>query len=245
MPRTVCAIRHIDFEDMGSLETLLKEKGWGIHYYDAATDDLSQIEARNPDLLVVLGGPIGAYEEDDYPFLNQELEIIKQRLDADKPLIGICLGGQLIARALGQEVYPGNNGKEIGWAPLTLTEEGKNSCLKHLIDCDGYVLHWHGDTFDMPEGATHLATSEKYANQAFTYGKALAFQCHPEIEKLAMEKWLVGHTATIAETPDLSVKGLRSETKEHAPKLEKVAQKIFSAWLDEVGLEGERLCAVS
>ena len=165
----VLAIRHVDFEHLGTFEAALARRGYAVRYVDAATDDIAALDALAPRLLVVLGGPIGAYEEALYPFLLGELRLIERRLAAGMPILGICLGCQLIARALGARVYPGK-AKEIGWSPIALTEAGRASPLAHLAGCDHRVLHWHGDTFDLPDGVELLASTKLTAHQAFRRG---------------------------------------------------------------------------
>ncbi|MCJ8278860.1 MAG: gamma-glutamyl-gamma-aminobutyrate hydrolase family protein [Rivularia sp. ALOHA_DT_140] len=141
--KSATVIRHIAFEDLGSLEIALQRKGYTIKYLEAGIDNLADI-APTEDMLIVLGGPIGAYDEQDYPFIVDELRLLEQRLKADLPTLGICLGAQLMARALGAKVYPGVE-KEIGWSGIKLTDEGKKSALIDL-DVDNIpVLHWHGD----------------------------------------------------------------------------------------------------
>ncbi|MEO1765042.1 MAG: gamma-glutamyl-gamma-aminobutyrate hydrolase family protein, partial [Cyanobacteria bacterium J06629_18] len=114
--KTATVIRHIAFEDLGTLEIALQRQGYAIKYLEAGVDDLTSISPTE-DMLIILGGPIGAYDERDYPFLVDELQILEQRLKAAKPTLGICLGSQLMARALGARVYPGGN-KEIGWSNI-------------------------------------------------------------------------------------------------------------------------------
>src|ERR1700743_576111 len=121
MSKTLLAIRHVAFEDLGGFEAPLAEAGYAIRYADMGVDAIAGFGA--PDLLVVLGGPIGVYEDDLYPWLKDEIALIAARLKAQKPTLGICLGAQLMARALGARVYPGR-AKEIGWKPLTLTSAG-------------------------------------------------------------------------------------------------------------------------
>jgi GMP synthase-like glutamine amidotransferase len=136
------------------------------------------VDPLMPDLLVCLGGPIGAYEEAAYPFLRDELALIERRLAAARPTLGICLGAQLMARALGARIYPAP-AKEIGWGEVRLSEAGQKGPLRHFAGVP--VLHWHGDTFDLPKGAELLASTVLCANQAFAFGRyALAFQFHPE-----------------------------------------------------------------
>ena len=233
---TVLALRHVPFEDLGLLAPILEEAGAGIRYVEVPTADLTQIDIKAPDLVVVLGGPIGAYEDDDYPFLKPEIALIESRLRADLPTLGLCLGSQLMARALGARVYKGP-AKEIGWSALALTDAGKTSSLKHLDGAKTAVLHWHGDTFDLPDGATRLASTEICRNQAFSWGKSvLALQFHAEAMGRALEAWFVGHTGEIAATEGISVKTLREDTARWTPVLEPLARRFFKEWLQSVGL---------
>ncbi|HJU70424.1 MAG TPA: glutamine amidotransferase [Paucimonas sp.] len=233
--RTAAVIRHVPFEDLGTLAQVLETRGYRISYHDAGVDDLAALKPANPDLLVVLGGPIGAYEEQHYPFLRDTLALLALRLAADAPTLGICLGAQLLARALGARVYPGPV-KEIGWAPLTLTAEGRASPVRHLAGDNTSMLHWHGDTFDLPTGAVLLASTAHCTNQAFRHGRhALAFQCHPELDPARFEQWLIGHAHEIAATPGVIVEVLRSDTRRHGAVLAAAARRTFHDWLDTIG----------
>jgi GMP synthase (glutamine-hydrolysing) len=227
--KTVAAIRHVHFENLGAFEPTLVQSGYALRYFAAGMDDLRSRELLECDLLVVLGGPIGAYEEDKYPFLLQELNLLERRLAATRPTLGICLGAQLLARALGGRVYPGPQ-KEIGWAPIELTEAGKQSAAWHLEN--GPVLHWHGDTFDLPAGAELLASTAICKNQAFRHGNStLAFQFHPEATAKNFEQWLIGHCCEIAGVPGLSVNALRADTERFANEAQQRGQRCFSEWL--------------
>jgi GMP synthase (glutamine-hydrolysing) len=224
MTKTLLALRHVAFEDLGGFETPLKEAGYAIRYCDMGL----QTPAGDFDLLAVLGGPIGAYEDDLYPFLTDELALISAALKAQKPVLGICLGAQLMARALGSRVYPGP-AKEIGWKKLTLSGEGQ----KHLAPLNGPpVLHWHGDTFDLPAGAINLASTDICKQQAFAVGKkALAFQFHPEAQEQGFERWLIGHAGEIAATPGVSVPGLRADTAKFATTAIAAGRRVLAGWL--------------
>ncbi|NEO51787.1 MAG: glutamine amidotransferase [Okeania sp. SIO3B5] len=232
--KNAIVIRHIAFENLGSLHAILKEKGYAIEYLEAAPGFLDKINPLTPDLVIILGGPIGADDEQDYPFVSDELDLLKQRLANNKPTLGICLGAQLMARALGGKVYQGN-GKEIGWFPIQLTKFGQSSPLQYLAPEETAVLHWHGDTFDLPEGAVHLAASAAYQNQAFAWGKsALALQFHPEVTTSGLEHWFIGHACEIAATPDVNVSKLRLNTGKYSQKLETQAKLFWQAWLTQV-----------
>ena len=226
---TAVALRHVPFEDLGLLGPLLERRGWRVSYRDAAVDSFADVDA---DLLIVLGGPIGAYEDAAYPWLADELRATERRLAAGLPTLGICLGSQLMARALGARVYPGH-AKEIGWSPLLLTDAGRRSCLAAVGNAA--VLHWHGDTFDLPEGATLLASTALYPNQAFAWkGRAMALQFHLEATAAGLERWYIGHAAEIAATPNIDVASLRAAAQRHAPVLAPPAEHVFGAWLDGI-----------
>src|SRR5499426_1975607 len=129
--RLALAIRHVACEDLGNLAQVLQQRGLVVRYVEAGMDDLVQLNPLAPEVLIVLGGPIGVYQEHAYPFLTDELHMLERRLAADLPTLGICLGAQLMARALGARVYAGPR-KEIGWAPLDVSEDGRRSCLRYL-----------------------------------------------------------------------------------------------------------------
>ena len=225
---TAIAVRHVAFEDLGTLTPALAARGYDVRYLDAGVDDVRDVAAC--DLAVILGGPIGAYEEDRYPFLSDEMRVIEARLAASLPTLGICLGAQLMARALGARVYPGAR-KEIGWSPLRLSAAGVNSPLGALGNPSLPVLHWHGDTFDLPTGAELLASTEITQNQAFAYGRhALALQFHIEAEPAKIERWLIGHTMELT-AAGIDIAALRRDTATHGPPLRSLTAKMLDGWL--------------
>ncbi len=180
MKQEVLAIRHVHFEDLGCLELVLGEQGHLVRYLDVGRARIDAPNPLDPSLLVVLGGPIGAYEDADYPHFAPLLSMFEKRMAAGLPTIGICLGLQLVARALGARVYP-LGGLELGWKPLTLTDAGRALALRHL-EADGKpvpVFHWHGDTFDLPNGATLLASTDACAHQAVHVGRSCARAAMP------------------------------------------------------------------
>ncbi|MRW83355.1 glutamine amidotransferase [Pseudoduganella sp. FT26W] len=225
-------LRHLAFEDLGLLGPLLEQAGYRIRYIEAGVDALAEHPPLEADLLVVLGGPVSVYDTADYPWLAEEISWLRPRLQADRPTLGICLGAQLMAAALNAKVYPGGV-KEIGWAPLALGREGDDfpGLLDYLAEA-GAVLHWHGDTFDLPSGARHLASSAMYQNQAFAWGAhCLALQFHPEFEAQRLEQWLIGHCLEIAAAPGVTLAGLRAATALHAPQAQAAGARFFDSWL--------------
>ncbi len=222
----VRVIGHVAFEDLGVFGPVLEQAGHGLETLQAGVDDLGDPLA--PDLLVVLGGPIGVYEQDRYPFLREEIGLIRQRLAARKPTLGVCLGAQLMAAALGARVYPGP-AKEIGWKKLRLTDAGRASCLAPLADVA--VLHWHGDTFDLPEAAQLLASTDICTHQAFSLGNfGLALQFHPEVQARGLERWLIGHTCELGGA-HIDIPALRADCAAKAPLLEQAGAEMLRGWL--------------
>jgi GMP synthase (glutamine-hydrolysing) len=230
--KTVSAFRHVHFEDLGVFAPIFLESGYEVSVYDAGIDDLRAVEAEDPDILVVLGGPIGANDEADFPFLEDERRIIENRLSGNRPTLGVCLGAQLIARAAGGKVFPGGM-KEIGWSALTLSADGLASPLRHL---NGPVLHWHGDTFELPPYATHLASTSSYANQAFALGQnVLGLQFHAEIDCDQIERWLIGHACDLI-LSGANVSHLRSDTRRFGAAMQAASSALLRDWLAHVAV---------
>lgn len=227
--------RHVPFEDIGLLEPVLEARGARINRIDVPLTDLSGHDPLAADLLVVLGGPIGVGDDDVFPFLENETALIERRLQAGAPVLGICLGAQLMARALGARVSPARR-KEIGWAPIDLTEAGRTGCLGRLEEDRPTVLHWHGDNFDLPRGADSLASTENCPHQAFAIDRhALGLQFHLEVPPERLEQWFVGHVVEIGSARGVEISQLRADTREHGPALARRAPLVFEHWLDQLG----------
>jgi GMP synthase (glutamine-hydrolysing) len=228
-------LSHLAFEDLGSFEAPLRERGFKIESVLAATASFPLQQAESCDLLVVLGGPISVYDQQDYPFLKDEIACIAKRLAARKPILGICLGAQLMAAALGTCVYPGQHGAEIGWFPLLAGSMASTpEWFAPLLTRGLPVFHWHGDTFDLPLGTLHLARSNAYANQAFAVEDyALGLQFHPEVTADGLESWYVGHACELHHA-GIAAADLRSSARMHAPALETAAARFLELWLDTI-----------
>ena len=232
--KTALILRHISIEGPGSFMKFFADNDFECIYVNCPRiHDLDDLDVISPDVMIVLGGPIGVYDAPEYPFLTQEIELIKQRIATKKPLLGICLGAQLIASALGAKNYRGNGGKELGWHPITVTEAGKNHPVKHLDKAHTNMFHWHGDTFDLPEGATLLASSENYTNQIYSYGRnVLGLQCHSEVTVELLQEWFVMLANDLRTSNELpNVIEMRKITAELGPILEGQTQKFLTSWL--------------
>jgi GMP synthase (glutamine-hydrolysing) len=227
--KTAHVIRHIYFEDLGLLGPILTEHGYHYHYWDAGMDDLKELEQMTPDLLIILGGPISANDTDAYPFLETEQRLVLRQIASSRPLLGICLGAQIIARAVGSRVEP-MVAKEIGFGPLALTEAGHQSVLAPLADAEA-VLHWHGEFCQSERQLSALACTPGCTNQAFLSGPyVLGLQFHLEVPLHGFERWLIGHCHELASI-GTDVSALRASANRYLPRLEPVAREVFNRWL--------------
>jgi GMP synthase (glutamine-hydrolysing) len=229
--KTALALRHVHFENLGILEPILQQRGYTIQYIDPAIDDIKSVDPKAADLVIVLGGPVGAFEDKLYPFLSAELDFIETRLRSKQPILGICLGAQLIARVFGAPVAPMGT-KEIGFSEVSLTEAGSTSPLAALSGVP--VLHWHGDQFGIPANAEFLASTDVCSHQAFSVGhQVLALQFHLEADTSKIEQWLVGHAAELAQA-DINIHLLRKQAAEYGDQLKDAGSKVMHAWLDQL-----------
>ncbi|MCU1575943.1 MAG: Class glutamine amidotransferase [Leifsonia sp.] len=229
MTLTALVLQHDSTIHLGNLEPVLREHGYELRIVDATAEDLGAIDPTEADLLVVLGGEMGAYETDAYPFLLSERALVRARLDAERPTLGVCLGAQVMAGALGERVYKGDT-TQIGFRTVETTDAGETSPLRHFAGVP--VAQWHGDTFDLPERATRLATSADYNNEAFAIDQwALAVQFHPEVTDEMHERWLADGSAALAEQK-LDAEALRDERARYSAAMQDASRRAFSEWLD-------------
>jgi GMP synthase-like glutamine amidotransferase len=181
--------QHVSFENLGCIEQWINQNGHQLSYTRFYNDEPIP-ELADIDWLIVMGGPMGVYENDIYPWIEYEKAFIKKAIDAKKTVIGICLGSQLIASALGAKVYP-NDFKEIGWFDISLTQQGADSILFKDFNKKTKVFHWHGDTYDLPKDAQHIFQSLACKNQCFVYkSKVIGLQFHIEISEESLKEMI-------------------------------------------------------
>lgn len=229
----IVVFRHTTCDGLGSFARGFENFGADYFYIDTYREDISTFDALAPDVLVVLGGSPGVYQAEYYPFIRQEIDIIEKRLTAKKPVLGVCLGAQMMAKALGADVYIGKNGTEKGWFDIQLTEAADDTPLAHLDAAHTKMLQWHGDTFDLPDGAIHLARSNQYENQIFSFNNSLALQCHAEVTPCILKSWIVNAAGDIPEGK-LDVHDMMAKTDMHIETLMSQSAKFIEGWLSEI-----------
>ncbi|WP_298173277.1 glutamine amidotransferase [Novosphingobium sp.] len=225
--KTALIIRHVPREGVAGFRAPIEAAGYVINRVDVIDHDFHALDLVSPDLVVMMGGPMGVYEREAHPWITCQLKLLARRLAADRPTLGVCFGSQMIAAALGADVYAGPV-KEIGFAPVMIHD--REGPLRHLAEVP--VLHWHGDTFTLPAGAELLASSPLYPHQAFRKGRnVLALQFHAEMgEDERFEDW-------IAQDMDyLSAAGkcpgeLRASHAAHGPGAVAAGRAMIAEWL--------------
>ena len=226
----VQVIRHLCFEGLGTLTDEFDGRGLAFDYLDPPSDALG--DAADAKVLVVMGGPISVNDTGRFPFLADEIEAIRHRIDNRLPTLGICLGAQLIARAMGASVVP-MAAPEIGWRAVALSPRAQSSPLRHLTTP---VLHWHGEAFDLPRGAAALASTAACPNQAFAVGDhTLALQFHIEVSAAHLEHWLVGHVHELDHC-GVGVEALRDDARRFAGECTAHGGRLLSEWLAGNGI---------
>ena len=233
--KPVAVIRHIGVEGLGTIENVLADKHIACTSIDTGKDNFPD-DVADYRALIILGGPMGVYEQDKYPFIEKELLLIRKAHDAKLPVIGICLGSQMIAQALGGRVYKGKT-KEIGWYDIHFTVQASHDDLFASVDAfKSYpatmkVFQWHGDTFDLPGGAVVLAGSKLYANQAFRIETVYGLQFHLEVREADIAAWIHAYKAELdAMKTDIDVARILEDTKKYIGLLNETSLKVFTAF---------------
>ncbi|OGP15752.1 MAG: hypothetical protein A2054_08875 [Deltaproteobacteria bacterium GWA2_55_10] len=229
-------IRHVPHEGLGIIKRPL-ERDFIVEYFDMYRGAALPPAIEGYDALIVMGGPMGVYEEDRYPFIKHELRLIESALKSRVPTLGICLGSQLLAKAAGAEVYKGKD-KEIGWYKVEIEREIKEDWLFLGFPDEFMVFQWHGDTFDLPKDSVRLVSSELFPNQVIKVGpSAYGIQFHLEVTEEMIREWVwinndelralkgkIDPEAILKETP-ANIEGLHSMGKALVARFLRMAEK--------------------
>lgn len=226
-------LKNVTCEGPGLFEETCRARGVELDVRELSSGGGVPESPAGHDAILVLGGPMNVYEEDQHPFLGPETDLIRRAMEREIPVLGICLGSQLIARACGAAVRRGPR-KEIGWHPVTLAPgAGEDPLFRHLAGVPK-VFQWHGDTFDLPEGAVRLASSDLYPNQAFrvrsrTYG----LQFHLEVTLDMIREWVAAYADELGAMEDGDLPGrMLAEAPVRLRDLRERAGQLFAAFLD-------------
>jgi GMP synthase (glutamine-hydrolysing) len=227
--KSALIIRHVPVEGIAGFRAAVEEAGYAIDRIDVADPRFPSLDLTEPDLVIMMGGPMAVYEQEEYPWIACQQRRLARRLALERPTLGVCFGAQLLAAALGAKVYQGH-AKEVGFHPLTIGASPAAAPLRHLAKVP--VLHWHGDTFDLPAGAELLASSERYPHQAFAVGpNVLGLQFHAEMgldERFDtwVDQW--PHDVAAAGT---SAEQLRADYARHGPAVVEAGRAMIADWL--------------
>ena len=231
--KKILSIQNIGFETLGTLEELIHSDGYQIENIEAQTDTIPS-KADGYVAIVILGGPMAVYDETNYQYLSKEQELIRDAIKNEVPVLGICLGSQLIAQATGGRVYRGPK-KEIGWFNVTLTPNGRESLFKGIKTKTVRVFQWHGDTYDLPSTANIMAFSNLYP-QAFKVGSAIGMQFHLEVNRKMIERWIQEYSQEInkehIKSDDILLPNKAKEIRDSYDRC-KVVYSNFSKMIDK------------
>ena len=236
--KKIIVCQHVAFEILGTLNPMLKSAGFRIRYVNFGRQPAARPSLDGYDGLVVLGGPMNVDDVGTYPHLETEVGLIGEALRREMPVLGICLGAQLIAKALGASVEA-NGEKEIGWYPLSITAEGTDDPFLGSFGESEHIFQWHGDTFDIPEGAVHLASSPDCRNQAFRYGtNVYGLQFHLEVDERLIKRWLEVpiHLEELAQLEGrIDPERIREETPQYIGRTKELAERSFGGFIEILG----------
>ena len=229
----VLVLRHVPWEGLGAFAEGLEARGVGWRYVNLfAGEDVPDL--RTAQAVCVMGGPMSVYDTQSYPFLGEEVAAIRAGVEAGTPTLGVCLGSQLLAGALGAKVEPNPRGKEIGWGPVRRTVAGHVDPIFRDFGAVETVLHWHGDVFGLPDGAVSLASSPLTHHQAFRWGSsAWGLLFHVEADPALVKSWLDEPTmSTEASTVDRSLpKRIEREAPQYERRLRRLRESVLGALL--------------
>jgi GMP synthase-like glutamine amidotransferase len=228
-------LQNAEGEGPGILGDFLTWRGWHQHIVHLYKGEQIPQEWEACSLLVVMGGPMNVHEEKVYPFLSEETILLKKAFKKEMPILGFCLGAQLMAKAMGSKVFKGPK-KEIGWYRVHLTTTGKSDTLLNTFSEDITVFQWHGDTFELPKGGVRLFQSENYLNQGMRMGYlCYGFQFHFEITKEMIAEWLqTGQNEVKEMGGEGLIERILKETDYYIPYVYELGKSFFDGYLRKI-----------
>jgi GMP synthase (glutamine-hydrolysing) len=239
----ILVFQHVPYEPLGTLDPLLKQAGFRIRYVNFGRDPHQRPTLHKYQALIVLGGPMNAHQIDTYPNLATEINVIREAVDSGMSVLGICLGAQLLAKALGGQVAR-NDKREIGWYDVELTRAGRADPVISSFAATQPVFQWHEDGISLPQGAELLATSPASPVQAFRYGDhAYGFQFHLEVDASLVERWLTvadNQPMLAAEAGRIDPLLVRKQTACRIGALQELSRVTFSRWIDRFDIAPRR-----
>ncbi len=226
----IYVLQHHPVENLGNIADALEGAALAWQYVRIFDGQSVPQNMKGAGGLIVMGGPMGVYQTDRYPFLRDEMALIHDAIADNRPVLGVCLGAQIVAAALGAKVERNPAGKEIGWHPITLAAAAKDDRLMRGLPASLTPFHWHGDIFELPAGAVSLASSEKTPCQAFRHGdKTYAFQFHFEVTGESIRAMADAFSKELMRE-NISADEMIAREAELMPALERTADTVFSRW---------------
>lgn len=220
-------LQHIECEDLGTIGPAMNRRGLGYRYVRLFDGETVPQDIKDFSGLIILGGPMNVYEEDKYPYLKDEDIFIKKAIERGIPALGICLGSQLIAKASNGKVRKGAK-KEIGWHELNLTPDGRKEGSFKDFPESLTVFQWHGDTFDIPQGATHIASSALFPNQAYRIGNNVyGLQFHLEVTEAMIRNWISEYQEELSSLDYVDPDKIIRDTGKHIDSLKRHAEIFY------------------
>lgn len=232
--RKIMVLQHVGHEPLGTLNPMLKDAGFRIRYVNFGRHPHSEPHLESYSGLIILGGPMGVYEADRHPHLKVEMRMIEQALKMDIPILGICLGSQLIASVLGAHVRKAPRW-ELGWCDVQLTAEGRGDSLFKDYAPTEKLFQLHQDTFDVPKSAVHLAKSSVCDGQAFRMGeKVYGMQFHLEVDHAMITRWLArtDNRKIIQTESTRDVESMERDTAQLISRNLELSQRTFSKFIE-------------
>ena len=230
----IYVLQHHPVENLGNIAEALEGAALAWHYVRIHDGQPVPASMKGAGGLIVMGGPMGVYQTDRYPWLRDEMRLIEDAMKSNLPILGVCLGAQILAAALGAKVDRNPNGKEIGWHPIRLHDTAKDDRLMRELPATMTPFHWHGDIFDLPPGAVSIASSDKTPCQAFRHGdKTYGFQFHFEVTSEGVAAMADAFAKELVRE-NIAADRMIAQAAEFMPRLEKISDTVFSRWASPI-----------